>query len=90
MLLATIVAGLISVVLRALTPFATPFMVVDTRQTAIYIPVFNTRIFYQRGIGWEWGLVIGMTLVFVAFSEVWKIIRRPLFKRWTNPVVGSV
>ncbi|KAF9498331.1 calcium-transporting ATPase 3 [Pleurotus eryngii] len=71
-LLATIIGGLISVVLP------------------IYIPVFNTRIFYQRGIGWEWGLVIGMSLVFVVFSEVWKIMRRPLFKRWIHPVVRIV
>ncbi|KAJ8468494.1 hypothetical protein ONZ45_g17219 [Pleurotus djamor] len=48
----------------------------------LYIPVLNTRIFYQTGIGWEWGLVIGMTLMFVAWSEVWKLIRKDLYKRW--------
>ncbi|KAL0948852.1 hypothetical protein HGRIS_008973 [Hohenbuehelia grisea] len=53
----------------------------------IYIPGFNTNVFYQRGIGWEWGLVIGMTVVFVVFSEMWKLARKPLYRRWTPPPV---
>lgn len=53
----------------------------------IYVPGFNNRAFYQSGIGWEWGLVIGMSIVFVAWCELWKIIRRPLFKRWTTLLV---
>ncbi|KAF8639443.1 hypothetical protein AX16_010298 [Volvariella volvacea WC 439] len=52
----------------------------------IYIPGFNTRVFYQSGIGWEWGLVVGMTVVFIVWCEIWKIIRRPLLRRWT-PVI---
>ncbi|KAF8897450.1 sodium transport ATPase [Infundibulicybe gibba] len=49
----------------------------------IYIPGLNTRVFYQRGISWEWGVVVGMSVVFVAWCEVWKLIRKPLYKRWT-------
>ncbi|KAF4564451.1 hypothetical protein EYR36_002385 [Pleurotus pulmonarius] len=39
----------------------------------LYVPTLNTRIFYQTGIGWEWGLVVGMTVLFVVWSEVWKL-----------------
>ncbi|KAJ3511928.1 hypothetical protein NLJ89_g3815 [Agrocybe chaxingu] len=53
----------------------------------IYIPGFNTRVFYQSGIGWEWGIVVGMSIVFLLWCEVWKFIRRPLYKRWTPPVI---
>ncbi|KAJ8487856.1 hypothetical protein ONZ45_g14181 [Pleurotus djamor] len=55
----------------------------------IYIPVFNTNVFYQRGISWEWGLVIAMSLVFVIFSEVWKLARPRLYRRWTPVVVSN-
>ncbi|TFK43621.1 sodium transport ATPase [Crucibulum laeve] len=53
----------------------------------IYIPGFNTRVFYQSGIGWEWGLVVGMSLVFILWCEVWKLIRKPLYRRWTPTVI---
>ncbi|TFK19872.1 calcium-transporting ATPase 3 [Coprinopsis marcescibilis] len=48
----------------------------------IYIPGFNNKVFYQAPISWEWGLAIGMTVVFMVWCELWKIIRKPLFKRW--------
>lgn len=48
---------------------------------AIYIPGFNDRVLYQAPIDWEWGLVFGMTFVFVAFCEVWKLVRKPIYKR---------
>ncbi|TFL01470.1 sodium transport ATPase [Pterulicium gracile] len=47
----------------------------------IYIPGFNDRVLYQAPIDWEWGLVFGMTFVFVAFCEVWKLVRKPIYKR---------
>ncbi|KAF6762702.1 sodium transport ATPase [Ephemerocybe angulata] len=53
----------------------------------IYIPGFNNRVFYQAPIGWEWGLVVGMSLVFIVWCEVWKMIRRPLYRRWAPPPV---
>ncbi|KAG9087092.1 hypothetical protein FRC06_002744, partial [Ceratobasidium sp. 370] len=43
---------------------------------AIYVPGLNTRVFYQSGITWEWGLIVGMTLVFIASAEMWKIFVR--------------
>ncbi|KAF8660097.1 hypothetical protein AX16_001655 [Volvariella volvacea WC 439] len=54
----------------------------------IYIPGFNTRVFYQSGIGWEWGLVVGMTVVFIIWCELWKVIRKPLLRRWL-PVIRT-
>ncbi|PBL01595.1 potassium/sodium eff [Armillaria gallica] len=48
----------------------------------IYIPGFNSSVFYQRGISWEWGIVFGMTLIFLIGCELWKLARRPLLKRW--------
>lgn len=48
----------------------------------IYIPGFNSSVFYQKGISWEWGIVFGMTLIFVIGCELWKMARRPLLKRW--------
>ncbi|KAK0191732.1 hypothetical protein F5146DRAFT_1112096 [Armillaria mellea] len=48
----------------------------------IYIPGFNSSVFYQRGISWEWGIVFGMTLIFLIGCELWKMARRPLLKRW--------
>ncbi|KAK0227152.1 hypothetical protein EDD85DRAFT_160664 [Armillaria nabsnona] len=48
----------------------------------IYIPGFNSSVFYQRGISWEWGVVFGMTLIFLVGCELWKMARRPLLKRW--------
>ncbi|KAI0345134.1 sodium transport ATPase [Trametopsis cervina] len=41
---------------------------------SIYVPGLNDRVFYQKAITWEWGVVVGMTLVFVASVEVWKIL----------------
>ncbi|PPR03337.1 hypothetical protein CVT24_012577 [Panaeolus cyanescens] len=53
----------------------------------IYIPGFNNRVFYQRGIGWEWGIVVGMSVVFLVWCELWKFARRPLYKRWTPSMI---
>lgn len=48
----------------------------------IYIPGFNNKVFYQKPIGWEWGLVVGMTIAFIAWCELWKVLRKPLYRRW--------
>ncbi|RXW25273.1 hypothetical protein EST38_g541 [Candolleomyces aberdarensis] len=55
----------------------------------IYIPGFNNRVFYQAAIGWEWGLVVGMSIVFIVWCEIWKILRKPLYRRWTPPPVQA-
>ncbi|PFH51106.1 hypothetical protein AMATHDRAFT_3370 [Amanita thiersii Skay4041] len=57
----------------------------------IYIPTFNTHVFYQSGISWEWGVVVGMSIVFVVWAELWKIVRRKLYHTWwpTRRVSGD-
>lgn len=40
----------------------------------IYVPGLNDRVFYQKAITWEWGVVVGMTLVFVGSMELWKLL----------------
>ncbi|CAE7224993.1 unnamed protein product [Rhizoctonia solani] len=49
---------------------------------AIYVPGLNTRVFYQSGITWEWGIIAGMTLVFIISAELWKIFVRS--SKWYN------
>ncbi|KAF8974223.1 hypothetical protein BDZ97DRAFT_3737 [Flammula alnicola] len=37
----------------------------------------------MSGIGWEWGIVVGMSIVFFIWCEIWKIFRkRRLYTRW--------
>ncbi|KAK4215316.1 hypothetical protein QBC37DRAFT_439578 [Rhypophila decipiens] len=42
----------------------------------IYIPYLNTSVFKHKGISWEWGVVFGMTLIFILGMEAWKFIKR--------------
>ncbi|THU82747.1 sodium transport ATPase [Dendrothele bispora CBS 962.96] len=51
---------------------------------AIYIPGFNTKVFYQSGITWEWGIVVGLTVLYIVFCELWKVFVRS--KDWYNNI----
>lgn len=42
----------------------------------VYIPRLNTDVFKQTSITWEWGLVFGFTILFVAGMETWKAAKR--------------
>ncbi|KAL2260651.1 hypothetical protein VTK26DRAFT_5274 [Humicola hyalothermophila] len=42
----------------------------------VYIPYLNRDVFKHTSISWEWGVVIGMTIVFVLGMETWKFIKR--------------
>lgn len=42
----------------------------------VNIPVVNTQFFKHTAISWEWGLVVGFTVVFVVGMETWKAIKR--------------
>jgi len=42
----------------------------------VYIPGLNTNVFKHEAIDWEWGVVVGMTVVFVAGIELWKLAKR--------------
>lgn len=45
---------------------------------AVHIPGLNTNVFKHIGITWEWGLVFGMTVVYVLGVELWKHTKRTL------------
>ncbi|KAJ0159671.1 Calcium-transporting ATPase 3 [Colletotrichum tanaceti] len=42
----------------------------------IYIPTLNTTLFKHIGITWEWGIVVGFTLLYVVGVEAWKFVKR--------------
>lgn len=58
------------------------FLGADRFHPAVYVPTLNTRVFYQAPIGWEWGVVFAMVIVFIVWCEVWKIVRGPLYRRF--------
>ena len=47
----------------------------------IYIPVINDVVFKHTGIGWEWGVCFGFSLLYIAWMESWKLCKRVYFKR---------
>ncbi|KAG7096419.1 hypothetical protein E1B28_003858 [Marasmius oreades] len=53
----------------------------------IYIPGLNTKVFHQTAITWEWGVVVGMTFVFVVSCELWKALVRG--KSWYAKLARS-
>ncbi|KAK4041395.1 hypothetical protein C8A01DRAFT_34593 [Parachaetomium inaequale] len=44
----------------------------------VYIPYLNRDVFKHTAISWEWGVVIGMTVVYVVGIEAWKYVKRRL------------
>ncbi|KAJ5108365.1 hypothetical protein N7456_005040 [Penicillium angulare] len=42
----------------------------------IYLPVINETVFKHHAIGWEWGVVFGCTLAYLACVETWKAVKR--------------
>lgn len=42
----------------------------------IYIPYLNTEVFKHEGITWEWGVVAGCVVMYIALLEVWKACKR--------------
>ncbi|KAK0620952.1 hypothetical protein B0T14DRAFT_497374 [Immersiella caudata] len=42
----------------------------------VYIPKLNTNVFKHGPIDWEWGIVVGMTILFVFGIEAWKWVKR--------------
>jgi len=41
-----------------------------------YIPVINDKVFKQTYITWQWGLIAFSIVFFIAFSEIYKAIKR--------------
>ena len=42
----------------------------------VYIPVVNLTVFKHKAISWEWGIVFGSLVVYVASIEAWKACKR--------------
>lgn len=54
-----------SVVLGAVTVFP-----------VVYIPVINTKVFLHAPIGYEWGVAVAFSILYLAGSEFWKWMKR--------------
>lgn len=52
----------------------------------IYIPFINQTVFKHKGIGWEWGMVLGSLVCYVGFVEAWKGVKRR-FGLWSAVLV---
>lgn len=46
----------------------------------VYIPVINNDVFLHKGIGYEWGVSVGFSVLFLCGCECWKWAKR-VFKR---------
>ncbi|QRW16971.1 calcium transporting ATPase [Rhizoctonia solani] len=57
----------------------------------LYVPRFNTVVFRHAPIGWEWGVVFGMTAAFIGAVELWKMLvrRRGWGARWLSAPPAS-
>jgi potassium/sodium efflux P-type ATPase len=44
----------------------------------VYIPYLNRDVFKHTSISWEWGVVVGMTVIYVLGIEAWKYTKRRL------------
>lgn len=46
----------------------------------VYIPVINDYAFLHKGIGYEWGVAIALTVFFLGCAECWKWGKRVFFR----------
>jgi Na+-exporting ATPase len=53
----------------------------DHQFPVVHIPVINNKVFLVNGLGWEWGIVFGMILVYLVSTELWKWGKRVYFRR---------
>ncbi|KAI9152163.1 Calcium-transporting ATPase 3 [Paramyrothecium foliicola] len=42
----------------------------------VYIPELNTQVFKHQGLTWEWGVVAGAVVLYLALIEMWKAAKR--------------
>jgi len=57
--------------------FGSVLLGVVTLIPIIHIPSVAENVFYQTVITWEWGLVVGASLVFILCAEFYKACIRP-------------
>lgn len=55
----------------------------------VNVPKLNTDFFKHTRITWEWGLVVGFTLLFIAGTETWKTVKRAYGLLDDHKVVGG-
>jgi len=46
----------------------------------LYIPGLNHNVFKHSGLTYEWGFVIAAVFIFIAFAEIYKMIKRNVMK----------
>ncbi|KAG2731896.1 hypothetical protein G9P44_005483 [Scheffersomyces stipitis] len=55
----------------------------------VYIPVINTKVFLHKPIGYEWGVAVGLSVLYLLGSEAWKwakrVYRRKVSYKAKNP-----
>lgn len=56
----------------------------------LYIPVINDKVFKHTGIGWEWGLCFGFSLLFISWVELWKYGKREYYARLARKTDGPI
>jgi P-type Na+/K+ transporter len=57
----------------------------------VYIPKVNVDVFKHKGLTWEWGVVAGCVVVYVALLEGWKAVKRRFgLGVDLHPVTGEV
>lgn len=52
----------------------------------VYIPVLNESVFKHTAISWEWGVVVGFTILYVVGVEMWKFVKRTCHLLEDRPV----
>jgi len=70
----------IKVTLRTTTWVATFIFDVVGLLIFVYVPTVNVQGFKQLPITWEWGLCVGFILLWVAFGELYKLLKRKVLK----------
>ncbi|CAH6722796.1 sodium transport ATPase 2 [[Candida] jaroonii] len=46
----------------------------------VYIPVINDKVFLHAPIGYEWGLSVAFTVLFMMGAELWKFVKRCYYR----------
>lgn len=47
----------------------------------VYIPVINDIVFLHNPIGYEWGLAVAFTVLFLILCELWKWVKRVYYRK---------
>lgn len=56
----------------------------------VYLPTVNHIVFKHSGISWEWGIVTGCVVMYIALIEIWKAGKRRFFFKEEDVVQADV